>query len=138
MTTIRKWMASSKVFFIIWCMLAAFGTYFCMYALRKPFNAGLYQGYHLWHIDYKAILIIAQVLGYMASKFIGIKVISELRPENRQKLIICLILVAELGLLLFGLIPPPYNFACLFLNGLPLGMIWGIIFSYLEGRRFTE
>ncbi|MEL6276754.1 MAG: DUF5690 family protein, partial [Bacteroidota bacterium] len=29
-------------------------------------------------------------------------------------------------------------FACLFLNGLPLGMIWGIVFSYLEGRQSTE
>ena len=24
------------------------------------------------------------------------------------------------------------------LNGLPLGLIWGIVFSYLEGRRSTE
>ena len=24
------------------------------------------------------------------------------------------------------------------LNGLPLGMIWGLVFSYLEGRRQTE
>jgi hypothetical protein len=26
----------------------------------------------------------------------------------------------------------------LFLNGLPLGLIWGLVFSYLEGRRTTE
>jgi len=26
----------------------------------------------------------------------------------------------------------------MFLNGLPLGMVWGIVFSYLEGRKFTE
>lgn len=26
----------------------------------------------------------------------------------------------------------------MFLNGLPLGMIWGIVFSYLEGRKTTE
>jgi len=119
-------------------MIAAFGTYFCMYAFRKPFNAGTYSGYQLWNLDYKAILIIAQVLGYMTSKFIGIKIISELKPRNRKKLIICLILVAETALLLFGLVPPPYNFLCLFLNGLPLGMVWGIVFSYLEGRIFTE
>ena len=46
--------------------------------------------------------------------------------------------IAELALVLFGLIPPPYNFVCLFLNGLPLGLIWGLVFSFLEGRRFTE
>ncbi len=119
-------------------MLAAFGTYFCMYAFRKPFNAGTYTGYSLWGMDYKAILIIAQVFGYMTSKFIGIKVISELKPYKRKKLIIGLILFAEAALLFFGLTPHPYNFIFLFLNGLPLGMVWGIVFSYLEGRIFTE
>ncbi len=33
----------SGVFFIVWCLLASFGTYFCMYAFRKPFNTGLYK-----------------------------------------------------------------------------------------------
>jgi hypothetical protein len=28
--------------------------------------------------------------------------------------------------------------AFLFLNGLPLGMVWGMVFGYLEGRKFTE
>ena len=128
----------SKILFIVWCMVAAFGAYFCMYAFRKPFNAGTYSGYYLWGLDYKIILIIFQVFGYMLSKFVGIKVISELKPSNRIKLIIGLILFAEISLLFFGLVPYPYNFVFLFLNGLPLGMIWGIIFSYLEGRRFTE
>ncbi|KIO77884.1 hypothetical protein TH53_07090 [Pedobacter lusitanus] len=126
------------MFFIIWCMLAAFGTYFCMYAFRKPFTSGTYTGMSLWDLDYKAVLIIAQVFGYMLSKFMGIKVISELKASGRKKLIICLILFAEISLLFFGMVPYPYNFVFLFLNGLPLGMIWGIIFSYLEGRRFTE
>jgi hypothetical protein len=26
----------------------------------------------------------------------------------------------------------------MFLNGLPLGMVWGLMFGYLEGRKFTE
>ncbi len=128
----------SRLFFIAWSIVAAFGAYFCMYAFRKPFNAGTYQGYFLFGMDYKAILIIAQVFGYMISKFIGIKIISELKPKNRQRLIIGLIIFAEISLLFFGLIRPPYNFVFLFLNGLPLGMVWGIVFSYLEGRRFTE
>jgi len=138
MKQINKLLAQSKIFFICWCMLAAFGTYFCMYAFRKPFTSGTYTGLVLWDMDYKAVLIIAQVLGYMVSKFIGIKVISELKASGRVKLIIKLIVFAELSLILFGLVPYPYNFIFLFLNGLPLGMVWGIVFSYLEGRRFTE
>ena len=128
----------SKPFFIVWSMVAAFGAYFCMYAFRKPFNAGTYSSYQLFGMDFKAVLIIAQVFGYMVSKFIGIKIISELKPKNRQRLVIGLILFAEISLLLFGLFPYPYNFVFLFFNGLPLGMVWGVVFSYLEGRRFTE
>lgn len=138
MKPIQKLLSSSKPFFIAWCMIAAFGTYFCMYAFRKPFNAGVYDGLSLWGIHYKSVLIISQVFGYMLSKFIGIKVISELKASSRATLIIGLILFAEIALLFFGLVPHPYNFFFLFLNGLPLGMIWGIVFSYLEGRRFTE
>jgi hypothetical protein len=138
MQSIKQLLAGSKAFFIVWCMVAAFGTYFCMYAFRKPFNAGTYEGLSLWGINYKVVLIIAQVFGYMISKFIGIKVISELKAASRTQLIIGLILFAEIALLFFGWVPHPYNFLFLFLNGLPLGMIWGIVFSYLEGRRFTE
>ena len=135
---LQQLLSSSKGFFIVWCMIAAFGTYFCMYAFRKPFSAGTYSEYKLWGIDYKAVLIIAQVFGYMLSKFAGIKVISELKASSRRNLIIVLILIAEVGLLFFGLVPYPYNFIFLFVNGLPLGMVWGVVFSYLEGRRFTE
>jgi len=135
---IQKIFNRSNTFFVIWCMVAAFGAYFCMYAFRKPFNAGVYAELSLWGLHYKSILVITQVMGYMFSKFIGIKIISELKAANRNKLIVTLILVAEIALLLFGLVPYPYNFICLFLNGLPLGMVWGVVFSYLEGRRFTE
>jgi len=136
---VSRWLAeTSSPSFILWCAFAAFGAYFCMYAFRKPFNMGHYDGLKLWGMDYKSILIIAQVLGYMTSKFIGIKVIAEMKPNQRVQLIIALILIAALSLLLFAVIPFPYNFLCLFLNGLPLGMIWGIVFSFLEGRKFTE
>ncbi len=74
----------------------------------------------------------------MVSKFAGIKIISELQPQQRIRLVAGLILFAQLALLGFALVPYPYNFFFLFLNGLPLGMVWGVIFSFLEGRRFTE
>lgn len=38
----------------------------------------------------------------------------------------------------FGLVPAPWNFVFLFLNGLPLGMIFGLVLGYLEGRQLTE
>jgi len=109
-----------------------------MYAFRKPFSTGVFADMVVWGMGYKTLLIIAQVLGYMLSKFVGIKVISELKSGTRIKLIISLILIAEAALLLFGLVPAPYNIAFLFINGLPLGMVYGVVFSFLEGRRFTE
>ena len=32
----------------------------------------------------------------------------------------------------------PWNVAALFLNGLPLGLIWGLVFGFMEGRRTSE
>jgi hypothetical protein len=46
-----------------WCIVAAFGTYFCMYAFRKPFTAGSYAETSLGDAGYKSILVTAQVLG---------------------------------------------------------------------------
>ncbi|MGV3603379.1 MAG: DUF5690 family protein [Dyadobacter fermentans] len=135
---LKEALTRSNSFFIVWAVIASFGAYFCMYAFRKPFNAGLYQGLELGEVSYKAILIISQVAGYTLSKFAGIKVISELKHNARVRLVIGLILVAELALLCFGLVPYPYNFVFLFMNGLPLGMVYGVVFSFLEGRRFTE
>ncbi len=109
-----------------------------MYAFRKPFTAATFENYMFWGVDYKIILIIAQVMGYALSKFIGVKLISELKPKKRLTYLITMILLAELSLILFGWLPMPYNGIFMFTNGLSLGMIWGVVFSYLEGRKFTE
>lgn len=127
-----------KIQFIASASIAAFGAYFCMYAFRKPFTVATFEGVQYLGIDYKILLIIAQVLGYMFSKFIGIKIISEMRNTHRMRYLIGLILIAELMLLGFAIIPKPYNIIFLFFNGIPLGMIWGVVFSYLEGRKTTE
>lgn len=119
--------------------LTAFCAYTCMYAFRKAFSAGTYQDNHqLFGVDYKVWLVIAQVLGYTLSKFYGIRFIAALNPKKRGLFTIGLITFSWIALLAFALIPPPYNIICLFFNGLPLGLIWGLIFGYLEGRRATE
>lgn len=121
-----------------WCVVAAFGTYFCMYAFRKPFTAAKFEGMALGEQSFKPLLVGAQILGYTLSKFVGIKVIAEMTPERRAFGILLLIGLAEAALLLFGLVPPPYSLICLFLNGLPLGMVFGLVLGFLEGRRVTE
>ena len=109
-----------------------------MYAFRKPFTVATFEDLDFIGVDYKILLILSQVLGYMVSKFIGIKLISELKANRRLGYLIGMILLAEIGLVAFGIVPAPYNIVFMFINGLSLGMIWGIVFSYLEGRKFTE
>jgi len=122
-----------------WAMIAAFGIYFCTYAFRKPFSTGMYESVTpVFGISYKTVLLLTQVVGYMVSKFIGVRVISSLRPAHRWIWLLGLVSFAEMGLILFGWLPASWAWTTLFLAGLPLGMIWGLVFSYLEGRRLTE
>lgn len=92
----------------------------------------------MWGMDYKTLIVISQVLGYSLSKFFGIKYIAELRPERRIPFFLALIGVAQLALMGFAVSPVEMGVLWLFLNGIPLGMVWGIVFSYCEGRKFTE
>jgi hypothetical protein len=126
---------------VAYAIVAAFGTYFCMYAFRRPFAVGTYPGVvHLGalELDHKTLFLVSQVVGYAISKFIGIKVVSELPASRRAAAILACIGVAEGALVLFGLVPAPWSALCLVANGLPLGMIWGLVFGFLEGRRSSD
>lgn len=120
-----------------WAIAAAFTTYFCMYAFRKPFAAAAFEG-ELLGRDLKLVLVLSQVIGYALSKFIGIRLVSETPAGRRAWTLIALIGFAELTLLAFGLLPPTGKVVALFFNGLSLGVVWGLVFGFLEGRRMTE
>jgi hypothetical protein len=109
-----------------------------MYSFRKPWAAGTYAGSEIWIFELKNALVISQLCGYALSKFIGIKFNSELLHRRRLTALLLLILWAEAALLLFAIMPPGGKVFAIFLNGLPLGAIWGIVFSFLEGRRSSE
>jgi hypothetical protein len=131
---------ANPTWFTVFAGLAGFAAYFCMYAFRKPFSVALFSGVPGWHfvLDYKIALVLAQVLGYAASKLIGVKVISEITPNKRAVAILALIFLSWLALILFAVIPAPWNVFTMFLNGLPLGLIWGLVFGFMEGRRTSE
>ena len=118
--------------------IVAFLTYTSVYAYRKPFTVATFEGINYWGIRYQTLLIISQGVGYMLSKFFGIKFIAELKRMGRWKTSLILVGVAWLSLLLFAVVPAPYGMICLLVNGFMLGFMWGIVFSYVEGRRTTD
>ncbi len=125
----------------IYAVLFAFATYFAMYAFRKPFAAASFGGAISLgpiEIDRKGALIIGQLCGYAMSKLVGVKLNSELPHARRLLALIAVIAVAEAALLLFAVSSPGLQVAAMFVNGLPLGTVWGICFSFLEGRRTSE
>lgn len=125
------------VFLAFYAGIVAFCTYSCMYAFRKGFAVGEYD-YLIFGMQAKVVFVVSQLMGYTLSKFIGIKLISGLQSANRVPMIIGLNAVAWLALLCFAIAPPPLKAVCMFATGLPLGLIWGLVFSFLEGRKTTE
>lgn len=123
---------------VVYASLSAFSVYCCMYAFRKPFTAAGFEGMLFAGISYKVWLVTAQVMGYMLSKFYGIRFIAAMRQEQRSRYILGLIGLGWAALLGFALVPAPWGIFFLLLNGFPLGMVWGLVFSFLEGRRATE
>lgn len=118
--------------------VAAFCTYACMYAFRKGITAATFDGMAFWGINYKILLLTTQVFGYAVSKMLGIKIVSEMSPARRAVNLLLFVGFAEAALLAFAVVPAPYNIIFLFLNGLPLGMVYGTVLGFLEGRRETD
>lgn len=136
---ITQWLSTTNGFwFSLYTAVAAFCLYTCIFALRKTFGVATYEHNEIAGVDFKVWMVIFQLIGYMLSKFIGIKVVSELGGDARAKGILVMVGTASLSWLFFAITPTPYNLIFLFLNGLPLGMVWGMVFGYLEGRKFTE
>ncbi len=113
-----------------------------MYAFRKPFSAATYDGLTVWGqengFSLKTAFVISQVMGYALSKYLGIKICSEIPRRAWSLLLVGLILFAELTLLAFATLPRDLKIIAIFFNGMPLGMVWGLVVRYLEGRRTSE
>jgi MFS family permease len=124
--------------FILTASLSAFGLYTCIFALRKAFGVGTYADLSWLGVGFKSWMVIFQVIGYLVSKFTGIKLVSEMKSENRARNITLMVIIASASWLGFALSPVPFNFLFIFINGFILGFGWGLVFSYMEGRSTTE
>jgi hypothetical protein len=129
---------TNSFWFTLFAAVTAFCLYTCVYAYRKTFTAATFGGLEYWGINYKAWLVIFQVVGYGVAKFYGIKFIAELQAKSRTGGILLMVTIAAASWFFFAIVPAPFNLIFLFTNGFPLGMVWGMVFGYLEGRRTTE
>jgi hypothetical protein len=139
-SSISSWLSRASSWqFSIYAMGFAFATYFCMYAFRKPFGAATFEGLEfLWGINLKTAFVIGQIIGYTLSKYYGCKYCSEIGRNQQAKALVLMIVIAEAALLGFALLPGNFKVLAIFINGLPLGMVWGLVSRYLEGRKTAE
>ncbi|WP_020470255.1 DUF5690 family protein [Zavarzinella formosa] len=126
--------------FVAYALTASFITYFCIYGLRKPFDALAFPGekYLGTRIDLKTACVLGQIIGYMLSKYAGAWACAETPRRWRAALLLGVAGWAELMLLAITVLPPALWPLALFGNGLPLGIVWGLVVRYLEGRRISD
>lgn len=136
---IKKKLSKAPLYILaIYASLLIFLLYTCCYAYRKPFTAALYEGETLFGFDLKILYVLSEIIGYALSKFIGVHILPSMQKHQRVYYIIGLLTFSELSWLGFGFLPVSLKLICVFFSGLPLGMIWGVVFSYIEGRRISE
>jgi hypothetical protein len=136
---VKKWIENSPIWVqTLFAGLAAFFTYLCFYPFRRAYTAATFEELYFWGIHFKILIITAQVLGFAVSKGIGVKIVSEMKPENRAKGLLLFTGLSLICMLFFGITPAPYNLIFVFFGSLPLGLFYGVILGFLEGRKNTD
>src|SRR5882672_9370424 len=103
---ITSWLKQTSTFnFTLYASLVSFCLYTCIFALRKTFGVATYQDISYWGVDFKGWMVISQVIGYLISKFIGIKVASELQSRHRTRGILLMVSVAAVAWFFFAITP---------------------------------
>ncbi len=137
----RKFTATinrNPIFLTLFASVTAFFTYMCFYPFRRAYTAATYEDLVFFGVNFKILIITAQVLGFAVSKGLGIKFVSEMLPQNRSRNLLIMISLSWICYLFFALTPAPYNLFFIFLASLPLGMVYGTILGFLEGRKTTD
>lgn len=139
MSFIKKELSKSPIYILAgYASILIFILYTCCYAYRKPFTAGIYENQTFLGFDLKILYVLFEIIGYALSKFIGTYLLPSMKKHQRIYYIIGLLSFSELAWLGFGTLPTSLKIVSVFFSGLPLGMIWGIVISYIEGRRISE
>ncbi len=122
--------------------LTSFSICLGAFALREPFLTTSLVGTVSFlgapPVDLRAACIAAQALGLALSQPIGAVAVVELDPARRVPALALVLGAAEVSLIALALVPAHLAPLCLFLDGLALGLVWGLVYSFLEGRRVSD
>jgi hypothetical protein len=124
--------------FTLFAGITAFFTYMCFYPFRRAYTAATYEDLVFLGVNFKILMITAQVLGFAVSKGLGIKYVSEMLPAKRSRNLLIMVGLSWVCYLFFALVPAPFNLIFIFMASLPLGMVYGTILGFLEGRKTTD
>lgn len=130
-----------RIVFTPWtivAVIAAFVTYYCMYAFRKPFAVLPFEGDWWGGLALKTAIVTSQLIGYVTAKFLGTHFCASLHRERVFYALMSCILVALGSLALLAVLPPKLGIIAMAINGLSLGMVWGMVMRPLEGRGSSE
>lgn len=129
--------ATSRWRFTLFGGFSAFLCYFFVYFFRKPWQV---VGDEEWagNVTMKEAMLVAQTAGIWIAKIYGWKFNAEVRRSKVTQYLMAAITFAELTLILLGLLPLFWKPFAMFLNGLPLGLVWGLIVTILEGRESSD
>ena len=133
-----KLASAPNVVLALYAAIVIFLTYTCCYAYRRPFTAGIYEGETLVGFDLKILYVLAQIMGFAVSKFVGTRFLPSLPSDKRIQVLAGMLVFCELTWLGFAVLPSILKLVCVFLGGIPLGLTWGLLFSLVEGRCISE
>lgn len=138
----RVFCRSGAALQIAFAGLAGFAVCLGASALREPVLVAPLSGQltvpGVPAVELRGACQMAQALGLVLSQPIGAIAVVELDPSRRVGALATVLALGAAALVALGMLPLAMAPACLFVNGLALGLVWGLVFSFLEGRRVSD
>eukprot|EP00736_Rhodelphis_marinus_P013491 Rmarinus@m.13031 len=113
-------------------------AYFSMYGVRKTYSAGEYEDEDGLGLELKTGIALMNTAGYATGKIAAVPVLSSISPRYRFTMLVATYLLALLGLLAFAILPNIGKLLIMYLHGIPLAWVWGLVYQSLEGRTMSD
>lgn len=130
--------ATSKILFTLYGGLSSFCLYVCVYVYRRSFQVVPLDEKWTEDIYLKDAVVFAQTAGLLIAKLYGIQYNAEAKRYNVTVHLLVAIAAAECSLIAYAVVENFWKPFAIFFNGLPLGVVWGLLVTFLEGRETSD